>query len=555
MNYLHDVLVVEHGFAVQGARYDLTVSLHGDGPVNQGQRLHQTSHRQAVRVGFGFAVDRELHGPFELSSSKLAVQAGGAVNSAAMRISGLALATVLASGLLGGGVALWPIAIAGLPNPPRVTLGGREPSPVLALSSWLGRRAEAEAEADVLVKHPEGVLVVSRSSLGLSLDIQAALELLARPRPPLGPFTRLRVALGGLPPEPLDVPPSYRCDAAVAADWLASIAPGLRREPIDARLDLAGRSRIEARSGRELDLGASLARIAALGAADELELAFTELAPKVATETLVNVDPSLVLGQYETDFAKRGGPRVKNIARAAAYLDGTVMAPGQIWSFNRTVGPRTLERGFIDAPVIVADELEPGVGGGVCQVATTLFAASVLGGLDVVKRRSHSRPSGYAPLGLDATVIDGEVDLQLKNPYPVPIIVHAFLPTPTTIRIELLGAVPPGKIEHTYAVRKSDDFFRRVARHPELRSDQIKRHQKGIPGYEVTSTVRTRYLDGSVRVRHYASTYYPVPEIYWVGADVDMETLPALPERATHTELQDEGQDEGASTTPASFSR
>jgi vancomycin resistance protein YoaR len=472
-----------------------------------------------------------------------------------VRISGIAVAAIVASALLGAGVAAWPVAVSRLPNPAPITYAGRAPSPDLALSSWLGQRAEVDAQSEVLLKHPEGVLVVARKDLGLTLDTQAALELLARPREPLGPLTRLRIALGGLPPEPLDLAPSYRCDPAVAAAWLASIAPGLRREPIDARLDLAGRERIEARSGREVDLGASLARIAALGPADELELAFTELAPKVATETLVNVDPSLVLSEYETDFAKRGGPRVKNIARAAAYLDGTVMAPGETWSFNRTVGPRTLERGFIDAPVIVQDELEPGVGGGVCQVATTLFAASVLGGLDVVKRRSHSRPSGYAPLGLDATVIDGEVDLQLKNPYPVPIIVHAYLPTPTTIRVEMLGAVAPGKVEHSYAVRKSDDFFRRVARHPELRPDQVKRHQKGIPGYEVISTVRTRYVDGSQRIRHYSSTYYPVPEIYWVGAEVDTETLPALPERATHTEIQGEGQDASAATTPASFSQ
>jgi vancomycin resistance protein YoaR len=457
------------------------------------------------------------------------------------------------SALLGGGVAAWPVALEQLPQPPQVTFAGRAPTRDQALSSWLGRQAENAAQGEVLLRHPEGVLVVSRRDLGVWLDTQAALDVLARPRPPHGPFTRLRVALGGLPPEPVDVAPSYRCDAAVAAAWLASIAPGLRREPVDARLDLAQRERIEARSGRELDLGTALARVAALGAADELELPFIELAPKVATAALAEVDPSLVLSEYETDFAKRGGPRVKNIARAAQYLDGTVMAPGEVWSFNRTVGPRTLERGFIDAPVIVADELEPGVGGGVCQVATTLFAASVLGGLEVLKRRSHSRPSGYAPLGLDAAVIDGEVDLQLKNPYPVPIIVHAFLPTPTTIRVEMLGAASPGKVEHTYAVRKSEDFYRRVARHAELRPDQVKRHQKGTPGYDVISTVRTRYLDGSQRVRHYSSTYYPVPEIYWVGSDVDMEALPALPERATHTEIQGEGSEEEASTAPASF--
>ena len=469
-----------------------------------------------------------------------------------MRVSGLPLATVLAAAFAGALVGLWPSVDRHLPSPSPVTLAGRVPSPSDALSSWVGRRAEIAAQAEVRVVHPTGVLVAARRELGLSLDTEAAVQQLARPRSKVGIFSRLRVAFGGPAPEPVDIPPSYRLDAVQASAWLARAAPELRVEPVDARLDLTGHERIEARPGRELDLGASLARLAALGEAEELSLAFIELAPKIPTSTLVGVDPSLVLSEYETDFAKRGGPRVKNIARAARYLDGTLMAPGEVWSFNRTVGPRTLERGFIDAPVIVADELEPGVGGGVCQVASTLFAAGVLGGLDVVRRRSHSRPSGYAPLGLDATVIDGEVDLQLRNPYPVPIIVHAYLPTPTRIRIEMLGAAAPGKIEHSYAVRKSEDFYRRVARRSELAPDQVKRHQKGIPGYDVISTVRTRYSDGSERVRHYTSQYYPVPEIYWVGSEVDPESLPALPERATHTEVQSEA-DVEPETTPAGF--
>jgi hypothetical protein len=468
-----------------------------------------------------------------------------------VRVSGVALATVLASALAGAGVGSWPMLARHLPEPARVTLGGRVPAAGLSLSNWLENRAAVEAGREVHLHHPDGALVVPRQVLGLALDIEQARQQLARPRPPSSLFTRVRVALGGTPAEPLDLDPPYRFDATRGAAWLAEIAPSLRQDPVDARLDLSGHERVEARSGRELDQGATLSRLAALGSGDQLELAFTVLLPKVPTATLANVDPSLVLSTYETDFAKRGGPRVKNIARAASYLDGTLMAPGAVWSFNRTVGARTTARGFIDAPVIVADEVEPGVGGGVCQVATTLFAAGVLGGLDVVKRRSHSRPSGYAPLGLDATVIDGEVDLQLRNPYPVPIIVHAFLPVPTRIRVEMLGTTAPGKVEHTYAVTKSEDFFRRIARHDDLRPDQVKRQQKGIPGYDVISTVRTRYVDGSERVRHYSSTYYPVPEIYWVGRDVDAETLPALPERATHTEIESAG--DGELVTPASF--
>jgi vancomycin resistance protein YoaR len=468
-----------------------------------------------------------------------------------VRVSGVTVATVFAAALAGGAVGLWPLLLDRLPEPVHVTLEGRVPAPDDTLADWLSRRAQLEARAEVLVRDAEGARLVPRSALGLRLDTAAAAAELVRPRAPSSFFARLSTALGGPSPEPFDVPMSFKLDTARAAAWLSELAPSVRRDAVDARLDLSRHERIEAQPGRELDLGATLTRIAALGGADELELAFEQLPARVPTSSLIDVDPSIVLSAYETDFSHRGGPRVRNIARAAQYLDGTLLAPGEVWSFNRTVGHRTLERGFVDAPVIVADEVEPGVGGGVCQVATTMFAASVLGGLDVVQRRSHSRPSGYAPLGLDATVIDGEVDLQLRNPYPLPIIVHAFLPVPTRIRVEMLGTALPGKVEHTYSVRKSEDFFRRVDRHPELAPEQMKRHQKGIPGYDVLSTVKTRYVDGSERVRYYTSTYYPVPEIYWVGILVDPKNLPPLPDRASHTELQPTS----AEVTPANFAR
>ncbi len=185
----------------------------------------------------------------------------------------------------------------------------------------------------------------------------------------------------------------------------------------------------------------------------------------------------------------------------------------------------------------MADELEPGVGGGVCQVASTLHAAAVYGGFEILQRRSHSRPSGYTPLGLDATVIDGELDLKLRNPYESALIVHAFLPTPTTLRIELLGREAPGKVEHFYQVKEKHEFVRRVVVEPGFEPNQSKRHQKGIRGYDVVSTVRTTYPNGQRSFRSYTSTYYPVPEVYWVGAGTDPNSLPPLPEGAQGVEF------------------
>jgi hypothetical protein len=275
------------------------------------------------------------------------------------------------------------------------------------------------------------------------------------------------------------------------------------------------------------------------------------------------IDVSKVLSSYESDFANKAGSRRTNIRVAAEYLNGTVLLPNQVLSFNKVVGARSAQRGFIEAPVIVNDELERGVGGGVCQVASTLHAAAVHGDIEIVRRRSHSRPSGYMPLGLDAVVIEDEVDLRIKNPYDTALIVHAFLPHPTRIRVELLGKEPPGKVEHVYEVREKYDFSRRVRTSAEV-SEGYERRQKGIFGYDIRSVVRITYPNGSTKVKTYDSKYYPVPEVYWVAPGYDLASLPTLPEGANRVEIdgvaygadgaplpEEEPADEGASN--ASF--
>jgi VanW like protein len=200
-----------------------------------------------------------------------------------------------------------------------------------------------------------------------------------------------------------------------------------------------------------------------------------------------------------------------------------------------------LQRGFVEAPVIIQDEMEKDVGGGVCQVATTLHAAAVHGLLEIVRRRSHSRPSGYAPLGLDATVIDREVDLRIKNPYETPLMIHAFLPSRYAIRVELLGLDPPARVEHRYAVIETQDFHRRVYTKTELGPDTVKLKQKGILGYDIVSVVDISYPDGRTDRKRYKSKYWPVPEVFWVGPHVDPSALPPLPERATHVVIDGKG--------------
>jgi vancomycin resistance protein YoaR len=427
----------------------------------------------------------------------------------------------------------------GLDVPQAVALEGRE-APRDSVGAFLAALAPRVVAREAFIALPEGTVAVRFGELGISLDV-AATERALEAGTPRATVLRALSRSFREAPEVAEVNAVYAFNPEVARAFLSRLAPGLRRDPTNARLDLTAHRRIDDEPGRELDIAETIAAIAT-GERHEpavFEARFIPIQAAVTADALLAVDVERVLSSFDTDFSKKPRSRIPNIHTAVQYLNGVVLGPNEVLSFNKSVGPRTYERGFREAPVIVADELEPGLGGGVCQVATALFAASVLGGFEIVQRRSHSRPSGYAPLGLDATVIWDEMDLKVRNPYPSPVIVHAFFPTEMTLRVELLGRDPPGEIRHYLAIHARHPFHRRVVVKPELSPDTVKRRQKGNHGYDASSTVRTTFSDGSSKSRTYSSTYYPVPEVFWIGTGVDPESLPPLPDGATHFELAD----------------
>lgn len=129
-------------------------------------------------------------------------------------------------------------------------------------------------------------------------------------------------------------------------------------------------------------------------------------------------------GSFSTVFAG-GEARRHNIALAAKSVCGVSVAPGEVFSFNRTVGRRTTERGYKNAPVIYKGEYTEGVGGGVCQVSTTLYNAVLLGDLPVRERNRHTLRSRYVEPGFDAMVTDAGADLRFVNNTPGYIYIYA----------------------------------------------------------------------------------------------------------------------------------
>lgn len=144
--------------------------------------------------------------------------------------------------------------------------------------------------------------------------------------------------------------------------------------------------------------------------------------PQIDEETLSNMGE---LAAYTTNFKTWEINRSHNLYTAARRLNGAVIAPQAVFSFNQHVGMRTTEQGYRDAMVIVGGKFEPGLGGGVCQVSSTLYNACLLAGMEIVERSNHNLAVTYVPLGQDATVVYGALDFKFKNNTGYPVYIRA----------------------------------------------------------------------------------------------------------------------------------
>lgn len=131
------------------------------------------------------------------------------------------------------------------------------------------------------------------------------------------------------------------------------------------------------------------------------------------------------LSSYTTRFNPRNRNRSHNIYLSARAIDHYILFPGEIFSFNRVVGQRTIQRGYKPAPVIVKGEYSEGVGGGICQTSSTLFNSVDFAGLEIVERVSHSKRVTYVPKKRDATVSWYGPDFRFKNQLNEPIVIVA----------------------------------------------------------------------------------------------------------------------------------
>jgi vancomycin resistance protein YoaR len=250
------------------------------------------------------------------------------------------------------------------------------------------------------------------------------------------------------------------------------IADHLSKEPIPERYGFSGHDLVILPA----ENGQKVVPEDVLVALEHIEGTTVEVAFQIAEPEEVNLEPLELVAASETNYDLLETDRNVNLSLAAKAVHGQVLIPGQTYSFNRAAGERSEARGYRYANVVVGNTLVPDIGGGICQVTTTLFMAVAQAGLDFPEIHNHGIPVEYAPPGLDAAVAWNYLDLKVKNNFGHPVVFGAWVEDGTvlvrvfskslesTYELEpvILEEYPqegmkPGLLVETYRIEKQGD--------------------------------------------------------------------------------------------------
>ena len=234
------------------------------------------------------------------------------------------------------------------------------------------------------------------------------------------------------------------------------------------------------------------------------------------TKTLDEVKKeTALLSAFTTYFDGENLTRTSNIRLAASSLNGTVLDGGKVLSFNRAVGERVKERGYLPAKIIVDGEFVEGVGGGVCQVSTTLYNAALLAGLNIAEYHPHSLAVGYVPPSRDAMVSGSSCDLKIENSSRTPVYIRAQTGK-NYISFKIYGASSGAKFELTSEVTGSIPATQELT----AEKDKVREGKDGI----LSNGYLTVKRGGETKITLIRTDRYaPVKRFVYDGAEDDSE--------------------------------
>lgn len=217
--------------------------------------------------------------------------------------------------------------------------------------------------------------------------------------------------------------------------------------------------------------------------------------PKITVDLLKKEGIRRKIVQFSTNLRTSGTGRVHNVDSAARSIDGRVLAPGEIFDYSEAIEYAEKTFGFQEAPVIFGGKLVPGVGGGICQVSSTLYNAAVRAGLSIVERRNHSLPVSYLPKGQDATFAKGYINFRFKNTSGHHLLIRAEVEN-RQLTVKLFGDMPEN-VSYSLESRTAEVLPppNKYVANPSLPAGSRQVLVRGKQGY-VVETYRIKKVDG-----------------------------------------------------------
>ncbi len=332
----------------------------------------------------------------------------------------------------------------------------------------------------------------------------------------------------GVVPDGNKIALNVRFQRDPAAAYLKQLATQLARPAQDAKLDFDPVTRqvkvvTPSQTGQTLDAAAALAAVEKAVMANErtVEVPVTIVKPKTDSSDLAALGIKEIVTQGTTTFKGSSKERTKNIVVAAGKFMNVVVPPGEEFSFNKHVGSISAADGFVDALVIVGDRTETGIGGGVCQVSTTVFRAAFYGGFPIVERYPHSYVvSWYGEPGLDASIFTPTADFRFRNDTSHHLLIRPEVDEKKgTITFTMWGTKPSRTVEKEGPVISNvrPPLPAVYQEDKTLAQGQIKQVDWPNSGQDATIIRRIRNADGTVKEEKFVSKYQSWKAVYLYG--------------------------------------
>ncbi|MFD2615577.1 VanW family protein [Paenibacillus gansuensis] len=256
-----------------------------------------------------------------------------------------------------------------------------------------------------------------------------------------------------------------------------------------------------------------------------LGLRLRQLDPELTLAELRAQGVQRKIAEFSTPIKSTSAGREFNMSAAAKEIYDSMLAPGEVFDYSKIIKQAETNSGFRPAPVILNGRMVPGVGGGICQISSTLYVAVLRAGLEIVERRNHSLPVSYAPLGQDATYAGGYINFKFKNTTGKHMVIRTYLQNGRVVA-KLFGTLPANvKYELSSKTVRTIPSPVKYVRNPYIPLGTEQLVQRGKEGY-VVETYRYKKVNGRTAATERISRDTYKPQATIIAANTGKAPLP-----------------------------